>query len=432
MDFLEVLLPLEDILRFETYMSFSKTKKIIKPIVVAVVVSLMAGVLAPASFCVQASNIDDLKKSISEKKAQISEANSQKNELQTGLSDVKRMVNELQGLKNDLETYVTKLDSQLEAIEKKIEELRGLIKDKETEIEETTLQLEEAEKTAATQYAAMKKRVKFMYERGQTFYLELFFSSNGFSDMLNKVDYISKLTEYDRNKLAEFQALVEQIEVLKESLEAEKEVLDEAKLSVEKEQETLTTLMAEKQKEINAYEADIGDKEAQIAAYEQEIADRNATISALEAAVAAEQRELDEANRRRFDGGKFAWPAPSYTRISDDYGNRMHPTLGIEKFHNGIDMASPNGSPVLAAYDGDVVAADYNASMGNYIMIDHGSKIYTIYMHCSSLGVSKGQTVSRGQKIGAVGSTGRSTGPHLHFSVRVNGEYVSPWGYFGS
>lgn len=413
-------------------MSFAKSKKTIRTVVIAVVMSLMAGVFTPASFCVQASNIDDLKKSISEKKAQINEANGQKKELQTGLNDVKRMVNELQGLKNDLEAFVTRLDSQLEQIEKKIEELKGLIKDKEDEIEETTLQLEEAEKTAAEQYVAMKKRVKFMYEKGQTFYLELFLSSTGFGDMLNKVDYISKLTEYDRNKLEEFQMIVEQIEVLKESLEAEKAVLDEAKIGVEKEQENLSTLMAEKEKEIAAYEADIGTKEEQIAAYEQEIADRNAAIAALEAAVAAEQKELDEANRRRFDGGKFAWPAPSYTRISDDYGMRMHPTLGIEKFHNGIDMAAPNGSPVLAAYDGEVVAADYNASMGNYIMIDHGSKVYTIYMHCSSLGVSKGQIVSRGQKIGAVGSTGRSTGPHLHLSVRVNGEYVSPWGYFGS
>lgn len=101
----------------------------------------------------------------------------------------------------------------------------------------------------------------------------------------------------------------------------------------------------------------------------------------------------------------------------------------MQQFHNGVDMAAPNGSPILAAYSGTVVAAAYNGSMGNYIMIDHGDDLYTIYMHASALYVSKGAQVSRGDQIGAVGSTGRSTGPHLHFSVRLNGSYVSPWNY---
>ena len=92
-------------------------------------------------------------------------------------------------------------------------------------------------------------------------------------------------------------------------------------------------------------------------------------------------------------------------------------------------MAAPSGSPILAAYDGKVVASDYNASMGKYIMIDHGNDLYTIYMHASALYVSKGETVAKGQEIAAVGSTGRSTGPHLHFGVRLNGSYVSPWNY---
>ena len=119
------------------------------------------------------------------------------------------------------------------------------------------------------------------------------------------------------------------------------------------------------------------------------------------------------------------------SRISDEYGNRMHPTLGIERFHNGIDMAAPGGSAILAAYDGTVVAAAYSSSMGNYIMIDHGDNLYTIYMHASALYVSKGAEVSKGQTIAAVGSTGRSTGNHLHFSVRLNGNYVNPRNYLG-
>ena len=130
-----------------------------------------------------------------------------------------------------------------------------------------------------------------------------------------------------------------------------------------------------------------------------------------------------------YDNGPFKFPLASYTRVSDDYGNRIHPTLGIQQFHNGVDFASPKGTAIYAAYDGVVVAATYSATMGNYVMIDHGDSLYTIYMHASALYVKKDDIVTRGETIAAVGSTGRSTGNHLHFSVRRDGAYVSPWEY---
>ena len=163
--------------------------------------------------------------------------------------------------------------------------------------------------------------------------------------------------------------------------------------------------------------------------YQQMIAQQDAEIASIEAAIRQQQAALDEANRRVYGGGQFVWPAPKYTRISDDYGMRTHPTLGVQMMHNGIDMAAPSGSPILAAADGNVIAAAYSSSMGNYIMIDHGSDIITVYMHASALNVSVGQEVSAGDRIGSVGSTGRSTGPHLHFGVRKNGTYVNPWSY---
>ncbi|MBR6469998.1 MAG: M23 family metallopeptidase, partial [Lachnospiraceae bacterium] len=186
-----------------------------------------------------------------------------------------------------------------------------------------------------------------------------------------------------------------------------------------------------KENQIVAYQTDINNKEAAIKEYEAEIAAQDEIIKTLENRIAEERRKLQEQNKstRTYDGGMFKFPCPNYTRISDDYGMRMHPILKVEKFHNGVDLAAPSGSPILAAYDGDVVSAGYSSSMGNYIMIDHGDSLITIYMHASSLNVSTGQSVSKGQKIGAVGSTGRSTGPHLHFSVRKDGNYVSPWNY---
>lgn len=186
-----------------------------------------------------------------------------------------------------------------------------------------------------------------------------------------------------------------------------------------------------KQADIKAYETDIHNREQLLREYEAEIAAQNAEIKELEEISKTLQKQLEEANgkKKTYDGGMFAWPAPSYTRISDDYGERMHPTLNVKKFHNGLDLAAPGGSPILAAYSGTVVAAAYSSTMGNYIMLYHGDNLYTIYMHASKLYVSQGAEVTKGQKIAAVGTTGRSTGNHLHFGVRLNGNYVNPWNY---
>lgn len=369
--------------------------------------------------------------SIKEKEKQIEAAEEEKKELQDGLSDLKKIKEGLEKSKNDLSKYVEELDANLVSIENKIAELKQLIEDKENEIADTEKKLEEAQKIEQEQYEAMKVRIKFMYEKSDDFYLETLFSADSFGDILNKADYIEQLSAYDREKLDEYALNSQMIQLFKEELEAEKEILDEAKAGVVAEQAALESLIGEKEQQITAYQSDINNKEAAIKEYEEDIAAQNAVISALEKAVAEEKAKLLAENGSviTYDGGVFAWPAPAYTRVSSDYGNRMHPTLGVEKFHNGIDLAAPTGSAILAAYNGKVVAADYNASMGNYVMIDHGNDLYTIYMHASALHVSRGETVAKGQQIAAVGSTGRSTGPHLHFGVRLNGSYVSPWNY---
>ena len=369
--------------------------------------------------------------SIREKEAEIAEAKKEVASLKSGLTDVEKLKKELEQSKNDLNAYVTQLDMQLSDIQSKINEYNRLIEEKENEIVVTTEELNAAITKQEEQYAAMKERIKFMYEKGDTLYMEIIFSSSSFSDTVNKADYIEALSAYDRNQLDEYVKTRELIAVCKEELESEKEVLDEAKLAVEAEESAVNELISEKKAQIDVVSSDISVKEAAIKEYENMIADENAQIAALEKAVAEEKARLAaaNANARTYDGGMFTFPCPGYKRISDDYGNRIHPTLGVEKFHNGIDLAAASGTSILAAYDGDVVAADYSSSMGNYIMIDHGGGLYTIYMHASALYVSKGQSVYKGQTIAAVGSTGRSTGPHLHFSVRLNGNYVSPWNY---
>ena len=362
---------------------------------------------------------------------EIEEANKTKKQLQSGLSDVKNIISGLEKSKNDLATYVTTLDKNLTEIQNKITELSNLITEKENEIAKTKLELEAAIADEENQYNEMMARIKAMYERGDSFYFEAIFAANSFGDMLNRADYIEQLSAYDKMVFEKFQATREYVEICKAQLESEQELLEEAKVEVEKEQASLKALIAEKEREIEAYETDISYREKLAKEYEAEIAAQTAEIKELEKAAKAMEAELAKANKPKqtYDGGMFAWPAPSYTRISDDYGNRMHPTLHIQQFHSGIDMAAPGGSPILAAYKGVVVSAAYSSTMGNYVMIDHGNNLYTVYMHASALYVSSGQSVTKGQKIAAVGTTGRSTGNHLHFGVRLNGSYVNPWNY---
>lgn len=362
-----------------------------------------------------------------------SEAEQNKKNLQKGLTDVKKLLGELETAKDNLEDYIVQLDLDLAEINGNIDDLNAQIAILEQNIANTEIELEAARITEADQYAMMKKRVKFMYEKGQKSFLELLFTSKSFSEFLNMAEFVNKISDYDKKMLDQYEATRKLVEEKEAELLSEQEELNATKEGLESEQEAVELLVADKESEISVFEADIDNKEQAIKEYEAYIAEQNAIIKELEQQILAEKKRLLEENKKAivYDGGQFAWPAPDYKRISDEYGNRIHPTLGVQQFHNGLDMAAPGGSRILAAYDGEVVAADYSGTMGNYIMIDHGDGLYTIYMHASQLLVSKGQMVARGEQIAKVGSTGRSTGNHLHFSVRLNGSYVSPWNYLG-
>lgn len=369
--------------------------------------------------------------SIKDKQNQITKAEEEKKQLENSLTDLKKLKKKLETEKTDLKNYVAQLDNSLAQIEQNIADLKSKIATKEQEIVETENMLAEALKLEENQRADMIVRIRTMYEKGDTFMLEGLLESKGFADFLNKADYAEKIVAYDMQMWQNYKESRELVELCKKELELEKQILSQAKVNVEVEQANLEDLIDQKNKDISAYESDISNKEKAIKEYEEYIKEQDEIIAALEKAIAEEKRQALAANGNviTYDGGVFKFPMASYTRMSDDYGWRMHPTLGVEKFHNGVDFAAPKGTAIYAAYDGKVVAATYSSTMGNYVMIDHGDGLYTIYMHASALYVSKGDVVVRGETIAAVGTTGRSTGNHLHFGVRLNGEYVSPWNY---
>ncbi len=398
----------------------------------AVICALLFGIFtmsASTSLHLQAEELTN--DSIKEKEASIQSSKAERDQIKSSLSDVKKIKEELEASKQDLTQYVTELDSETTKMQNNIDSLTQKIAEKEAEIEQTEAELEEAQQVQDTQYETMKRRIKFIYEKGDTYYLEILTKAGSFGDMLNKATYVTELSDYDSKQLKKFKEATILVQKTKEALDEQKATLDEEKAGVEQEKANMEALISEKQNQIYGLNGDIQDKEAAIAEYDRQLKEEEAAIAALEKMVAAEKAALAAQNQRHYSGGMFTWPAPSYQYISSEFGYRVHPIFGTTKFHSGLDIAAQSGAPILAAYEGTVVAAAYESSMGNYIMIDHGDGLYTIYMHCSALYVSKGQDVSAGDSIGAVGSTGNSTGPHLHFSVRLNGSYVDPNPYLG-
>ena len=371
---------------------------------------------------------------------------------------VEQTLNSLQGLKSDTTAYVKQLDQSLNSLNDELEKLTGEITAKEGEITATQAQLEEAKIVEAKQYASMKLRIKYMYEKGDTSYIDMLMKAKDFSEMLNRAEYIRKISEYDRNMLNEYAATKQTIADAEVKLEGEHQELLTLQDSTKAKQSSVEQLMTAKQAELSNYETRIASAEGQIDAYQQDIAAQESKIKQIEAEIRKKEEEAkkreEEAKKREEEARKkaeetkksagpaeksyttaskgntkFTWPCPSSGSITSGFGGRSAPTEGASSNHQGIDIGASSGSSIVAAASGTVTIATYSPSAGNYIMISHGDGLSTVYMHCSSINVSVGQTVSQGQKIGSVGSTGYSTGPHLHFGVRSGGSYVNPTKY---
>ena len=403
-----------------------------KKIVILLALALAAGLFMNRASYYEATSFSSITSaSIREKEDQIGRAQEERENLQNSLTDIKALKAKLEQQKKDLRNYITELDGQLAAIQENIAQLNIRIEEKEAEIAQTQQELETARKREEEQYAAMVARIQRLYEQGDAGYLNMLFGSASMGDMLNSLVYMEQISAYDNQQMEEFMLNRQYIEICEEGLLQDKALLDEAREMVLEEEAMIQEMIADKETTIREFESDIANKANAIAEYEAYIQEQTEIIEALETAIAEERKRILEQNGTvlNYDGGMFKFPLASYTRISSEFGYRPDPILGVEKYHNGVDFASPTGTAIYAAYDGVVVAAAYSSAMGNYVMIDHGSNLYTIYMHASQLYVSKDDVVSRGTTIAAVGSTGRSTGSHLHFSVRLNGEYVSPWNY---
>lgn len=359
----------------------------------------------------------------------LQEAQDEKAQLEKALKEAQSTIEDLRDSKGDIESKVTELNQQLIDISARITDLENQLTAKSEDIQETKDELAGAKEREAQQYADMKVRIQFMYENGQTSYLEALLSSRNISEFLNSADYIAQIQSYDRQKLTEYQDTVESIVNLEAQLEQEYTDLEALKSTVESNKATVAAMMRQKESELADISGDIEEAQSDADYYAAEIQAQEELIAAIKRAEA--EKAAAGVEEHPYTGGAFRWPCPSSTRVTSDYGTRVSPMSGASSNHKGIDIGASAGADIIAAADGTVTAASYSSAAGNYVMIDHGGGLYTVYMHASSLLVSPGQTVSAGDVIAKVGSTGISTGSHLHFGVSLNGSYVSPWSYLG-
>ena len=395
---------------------------------VLMVVSLLA-VLVPAKAVTQ-SEIDSLK-------AQQEAIKKQQTQQAANIQSLRDQKADVMAQKEALDQQTALLMQEITNVEAQIELYNNLIAEKQVE-------LEDAQAKEEAQAKLFRSRVREMEENGRVSWLILLLDSKDVSDLISRMDIIGELMAYDKRVEEALIAARQEVEAAKAALEqtlaeqeAKKAELETQKAALQAQVAEAQQLIASLESDIEAYNAMYQQAEAQKQALQNQINSKVAELVAQEQAArqAAQQKAQQTGQPVNYNpqaavgaSGSMMWPAVGHG-ISSPFGYRIHPIYHTQKMHTGVDINVAYGTPVYAADGGTVILSGWNGGYGNCIVINHGNGITTLYGHMSSLVASSGQSVSKGQVIGYVGSTGASTGPHLHWEVAVNGQRVNPLNY---
>ncbi len=366
------------------------------------------------------------KSELEDLKDKLSDIQKQRKAKEDELAAMNDEMNTLLDKKYGVEQEISLTYEQIHITEEIIDTLEGNIQTKEEEIAAV-------EVTKDAQYETFKKRLRAQYESNGISDLELILTSSSLTEALARIEALNRIASHDNELIDDLNETIAYIETLKADLETDKAEQEEQKQEYEKysqdlrDQETvLSGLIAELKTKAAFTQEEIDKITDDENAVDKEIQALSAKIAAAEAAAAA---AAQKENVSTVATGSMAWPLPGHYTITSDYTMRNNPITGVYGHHTGIDISAPKGTSIVAAGSGTVVSAGWNNAYGWRIIISHGGGIQTLYAHMTSFAVSEGDYVNAGDTIGYVGSTGNSTGNHLHFSVLVNGSYVSPWGY---
>lgn len=380
----------------------------------------------------------------------ISESEQTKKELEEKAASVKAEIDALSTEYDSITAYIQELDEKQNALAAQVLQINLKLTELEAEKAVTEEKLAEAKKDMEEQYETMSARIKYVYENGETSYWDILVNSSSFFDLLNRVEYVSEISEYDDNLLADYQAAHKKVTEYNDTLAAQLDTLSTVEATYSVCLEYSDALQQAKLDALDECAEKLGVAEELYEDYGLLIEAEEMTI---EEALAAQQAEIDKGLSEEDEGpvsgltgtgssnvsgitqtdntgiDQMIWPLPGHGRVSSYFGYRQSPGPGASTYHRGIDIPAGYGTPIVASLAGTVIAATYGSSQGNYVMIDHGGGVKTVYMHCSSLAVSSGSYVKQGQVIGYVGNTGVSYGNHLHYGVNINGDYKNPLNY---
>lgn len=350
---------------------------------------------------------------ISDLQGQLQEIQQDKIKLESDYKDKKKE-------QNQLTEQLRQINANLYNAQVAISNLDNEIAGIEEKIAYTEMEIENKQRDYDGRLALFNRRLKQMYQYGDMNYISVLLQSSSLSDFLTRFEYLKYIANNDQKLLEEVQALQKSLDEEHASLTDMKTDLETKKQDHEVKAQELSVASAEQQKVVNAINADVNATFAMLEEMEAEAKSLNSEIKRLQAAQNSGNTTAPSA---------YLWPCPSSKKITSNYGYRVHPIQGTRKLHTGMDIGAKSGADVIAAASGTVIMAKYYGGYGNCIIIDHGGGISTLYGHMSAFVAKNGDYVTAGQTIGKVGSTGNSTGPHLHFEVRINGETTDPAAY---
>ncbi|MEA4900994.1 murein hydrolase activator EnvC family protein [Desulfitobacterium sp.] len=334
--------------------------------------------------------------------------------------------NQIQGKLNDLTYSEDKLKTQIQTLSTQITSAKAELSQKQEsynqaqkKVAASEKELEKRNQALEERRGVLQKRVRVIYEEGQLSYLEILFQSTDLSDFITRLEYFTRLVENDQKILADIQTEKENIEQKTKELQSQRDQAAELQVQAAKVKSDLDSKNQQYQTALN------DNKKAQDALSEQ-----NKQLAKDSAAIAEKIRQLTSSSSGKVLGTINTYPLPGYYEVSSPYGWRIHPVTGEKSLHTGTDIPAPGGTAILAAGTGKVIMAGWYGAYGNAVIIDHGGGYTSLYGHQSRIGVSVGDQVKAGDVIGYVGTTGWSTGNHLHFEVRVNGNPTDPLQFF--
>ena len=352
-----------------------------------------------STFNVYADNLDSYKNKLNNINKNINNINK---ELKQNKSAQRSVVEKI----NDINSQITQRENQ-------IVDIQSNINTTTTQVVFISGEVNKLNDKIKNNQAMLGKRLRVMYKTSDIGYMEVLFASKNVTEFLSNLDMIKRIVTYDKNLLAVLGDNKKQVEQKKNDLQ-----------NKQKKMITLKNDMQTEQTKLQATKVEQAELKKQLEEDQEELESDLDEMNKFAQSISQEILKLQ--SKGSYTGGIMAWPVPGYSKINSPFGNRFHPIFKKNKMHTGIDIPAPTGTNIVAANNGRVIKAEYYGGYGNAVIIDHGGGIATLYGHNSRLLVSVGQTVQRGQVIAKAGSTGNSTGPHCHFEVRKNGQFVDP------